>query len=224
MGEEQTKISMQLDLGVDLRHMYDMILSMHSEFRSRHEHYAEMSEQLSLHREQIELLQEKIEELEQENRRLHEQQDTLLAHVWDVDVVWLEEWFLQCEPNVIRLFCAEEAHSNTNRLGIVSRCGSWNNILELWEYLARCCEQDVREATQQEQRALDVVLRIFNTSQRAKKATLQIPEMGEICIARMHTNIHGDGEQITLVVLPGLYNVQGELKTKALVCTSNINS
>ena len=219
LDSEKTKVSMQIDLGVDLQHMYDMISSMHKEYTERHTQYEEMAEQISIQGERIRSLHERIQDLERENQQLHEYQETLLGLVWDVDVVWIEEWLLKSEANVIRLFCVEDTHSNTNRLGIVSRCGSFNNVVELWEFLARCCEEGEREANTNEIRALEVVLRLFNTSQRAKKAQLLIPGKGEECRASAHTKLRGEGDIISLVILPGLYNVQGEIKTKALVCT-----
>ena len=65
-----------------------------------------------------------------------------------------------------------------------------------------------------------MVLRIFNTSQRSKKATLVEPKLGDPFRSSAHRRLRGEGEHIVGIALAGLCNVQGELKTKPLVVTN----
>ena len=75
--------------------------------------------------------------------------------MWDTEILWLEEWLLNSDGQIRCVFCAHEEASNPNRIAIVSRCGSWNNLMELWEYLARMCEQQRRVAHEEELQAIN---------------------------------------------------------------------
>ena len=222
MGKN-TELSVQLNLGVDMVEMFEMVQALHQDLeRKRADSLSLQEEVLSLRTKNTEL-QHHVVELEQENAELYSNQETLLEHIWDANVVWFEGWCLEENANIIHLFCGNTERSNDNRLALVSRCGSWNNLVELWELLAHRCEVEEREASEEERRALDVVLHLFNCSQRSRKAELMIPENGAIYRSSIHRKMKGEGESICSVWLPGLINVQGERKTKPLIETQAVS-
>jgi hypothetical protein len=217
---DNTKISMDFDLGVDLKEMYEMITAMYQEICTQKVEQMDLEDKVVSLTSITQELQGTVQELEHENHELQKNQETLLEHIWDVDIVWFEGWCLQSSPNIVHLFCSAEIRSNLNRLGIVSRCGSWNNLIEFWELFSRDCEEEGRGAREEEHRALEIALRVFNTSQRSKKASLVVPKHGDVFRSSTHRRLRGEGESIVGVALPGLRNVQGEIKTKPLVVTN----
>ena len=213
------KVSMTLDLGVDLQELFSMVKELHDDLEHKKNETSQREEEHALLRERFQESLEKIQELELENEELYSNQETLVEHVWDADVVWFEGWCVEASKNIAELFCCQKERSNENRLSIVSRCGSWNNLVEFWELLSHVCEEEQRKVSEEEHRALKIVLRLFNYSQRSKKAQLLVPEIGESYRSSVHKKIKGAGEVISSVWLPGLVNVQGDCKAKPLIET-----
>ena len=227
---DDNRISLQVDLGVDLFKMYQMIADIHKEVivhRARQEELEEHIQQLMQRIYELEHVEkESLQERTQLTERLlsiEEERRLLLDYVesssWDTEVLWFEEWLLGTDGPIRLVFCSEEQRSNANRIAIVSRCGSWNNLMELWEHLARGCEQEKRIAHKEEHQALNIALRLFNASQRSRDASLFVPEEGTPLRTQQHRNLSDRGSVISRVALPGILNVQGDTKGKALVFT-----
>lgn len=214
-----TKMTLEVDLGIDVQELFSMVKDLHQELAQRNEVQNLLEEELVELRSRFQELFENHRALEIANEELYANQETLVEHVWDADVVWFEGWCLEASDNITRLFCSQEERSNDNRISIVSRCGSWNNLVEFWELLSHVCEEEQRGVLDEEKRGLELVLRLFNSSQRSKKAQLQAPEIGDAYRSSIHRKIKGAGELICAVWLPGLVNVQGECKAKPLVET-----
>lgn len=214
-----TKVSMALDLGVDVHELFSMVKALHLDLEQRKEGQSSLEEELLHLRTRYQESLEKIQELEIDNEELYSNQETLVEHVWDAEVVWFEGWCLEASSNISHLFCSQKQRSNENRLSIVSRCGSWNNLVEFWELLSHVCEEEQRGVSEEELRGLSLVVRLFNSSQRSKKAQLLTPEIGEAYRSSIHRKMKGAGESICAVWLPGLVNVQGECKAKPLIET-----
>ncbi|MAA78677.1 MAG: hypothetical protein CL916_05415 [Deltaproteobacteria bacterium] len=214
-----TKVTLDIDLGVDIQELFLMVKELHQDLAHRKSEQKNLEEELVSLRSRYQDSLEKNQELENEIEELYSNQETLVDHVWDADVVWFEGWCMEASKNITKLFCSKTDRSNENRLSIVSRCGSWNNLVEFWELLCHMCEEEQREVSEDEIRGLRVVLRLFNCSQRSKKAQLLSPEIGEAYRSSIHRKIGGTGENICAVWLPGLKNVQGECKAKPLIKT-----
>ena len=217
--KKNTKMNLVLDVGVDIEEMFAMVKDLHQDLAKRHEQRKTLEEELAHFRTQNHELEEKVQNLESDLMELYSNQETLLEHVWDADVVWIEGWFIDSSSNMALLFCCDTERTNENRLSIVSRCGSWNNLIEFWDLLSHRCEEESRPASDEEIRALKIVLRLFNGSQRSKKAQLTQPEIGDSYRSSLHRRMKGSGEKVNAVWLPGLINVQGERKSKPLIET-----
>ena len=227
---DDNRISLHVDLGVDLLKMYRMIFDIHQELvvhRSRQATLEERVQQLiqkvhDLEHVEKEMLAERSQ-LAERLLAVEEERTLLLEYVehniWDTEILWLEEWLLGAETQIRCVFCSQEEACNTNRIAIVSRCGSWNNLMELWEYFARSCEQENRVAHEEEIQAITAALRIFNASQRSRNAALFTPEEGAQVRSHLHRNLSDRGSVISRVAFPGILNVQEDVKGKALVYT-----
>lgn len=218
-----TKMTLEVDLGIDVQELFSMVKDLHQELAQRNKVQNLLEEELVELRSRYQELFDNNRALEVANEELYANQETLVEHVWDADVVWFEGWCLEASDNIARLFCSQEERSNENRISIVSRCGSWNNLIEFWELLSHVCEEEQRVVSDEEKRGLELVLRLFNSSQRSKKAQLQVPEIGEAYRSSIHRKMKGSGELICAVWLPGLVNVQGECKAKPLVETEEVS-
>lgn len=221
--EKNTQANVQIDFGVDLAEMFAMVHALYLELQEKQSQSISLEDEMLALRTSAEELKNHIAELEQENTELYSNQETLLEHVWDSDVVWFEGWCLEENANIIHLFCGRSERGNDNRLALVARSGSWNNLVEFWELLAHRCEEEERKANEDEERALEIVLQLFNHSQRSKKAQLSVPIVGDVYRSSVHRKLKGEGETISSVWLPGLINVQGERKTKPLIVTQETN-
>lgn len=214
-----TKMTLDLELGVNLQELFSMVKDLHDDLEKRKAEQKKGEEELVFLRSRCQESREKIQELEHDNEELYANQETLVEHVWDADVVWFEGWCMEASQNITQLFCSQTQRGNENRLSIVSRCGAWNNLVEFWELLCHVCEEEQIGISEEEYRALRIVLRLFNSSQRSKKAQLLTPEIGEAYRSTIHSKVRGVGDNICAVWLPGLINVQGECKAKPRIET-----
>tara|TARA_B100000683_G_C12396412_1_gene517789 strand:- start:218 stop:868 length:651 start_codon:yes stop_codon:yes gene_type:complete len=212
-------MTLDVDWGVDIQQLFSMVKDLHQDLAQRKEAQNSIEEELVTLRARYQELLENNQALVLANEELYSNQETLVDHVWDADVVWFEGWCMDASKNITRLFCSQMERSNENRLSIVSRCGSWNNLVEFWELLSHVCEEEQREVLEEEMRGLELVIRLFNSSQRSKKAQLRTPGIGEAYRSSIHRKMRGTGESICAVWLPGLVNVQGECKGKPLIET-----
>ncbi|NUF61706.1 MULTISPECIES: hypothetical protein [Acinetobacter] len=123
-------------------------------------------------------------------------------------------------PELQSIFNIEQYDDTTKILAFISASSQWQNILRIWDKLAIECKSSQQELEAGKLKLLENAVFLYNLTLSNSQAQLKTPDLNTDYDYNIHNQISGVGDQIKLVLLPGVYSASGEKVKSALVITA----
>ncbi|MHA3116584.1 hypothetical protein E0H86_11800 [Acinetobacter sp. ANC 4635] len=122
-------------------------------------------------------------------------------------------------PELQSFFNIQKYDDATNILAFISFSSQWHNIVRIWEKFAEQCKGSQQVIELDKLKLLENAINLYNLTLSDAKVELRLPNLQTGYDYKIHNQVAGSGNQIKVVLLPGLYNASGEKVKSALVIT-----